>query len=36
MRDGLIIDDSPSARMRAAQETQATSLAGLSPGNGDS
>jgi putative ABC transport system ATP-binding protein len=34
MRDGLIIDDGPSARARAALETQATTLAGLSPGNG--
>jgi len=36
MRDGLIIDDSPSARARAAIETQATTLAGLTPGNGSS
>jgi len=36
MRDGLIIDDSPSARMRAAMETQATTLASVSttPSNG--
>jgi putative ABC transport system ATP-binding protein len=36
MRDGLIIDDGPSARARAAAETQATLLAGLTPGNGSS
>jgi putative ABC transport system ATP-binding protein len=36
MRDGLIIDDSPSARARAAIETQAASLAGSTPGNGSS
>jgi putative ABC transport system ATP-binding protein len=29
MRDGLIIDDGPSARMRAAMETQAASLASV-------
>jgi putative ABC transport system ATP-binding protein len=36
MRDGLIIDDGPSARMRAALETQAASLAGAAntPSNG--
>jgi putative ABC transport system ATP-binding protein len=35
MRDGQIIDDSPSARMRAAMETQATALAGnTTPANG--
>ena len=36
MRDGLIIDDGPSARARAAMETQATMLAELTPGNGSS
>ena len=34
MRDGEIIDDSPSARARAALETQAASLAGNMPTNG--
>ena len=33
-RDGLIIDDSPSARSRAALETQATALTGGPPTNG--
>jgi putative ABC transport system ATP-binding protein len=36
MRDGLIIDDAPSARARAALETQATVLANLTPDNGSS
>ncbi len=36
MRDGLIIDDGPSARARAALETQATNVASLTPGNGAS
>jgi putative ABC transport system ATP-binding protein len=31
MRDGLIIDDGPSTRMRAALETQAATLAGNNP-----
>src|SRR3954464_13199557 len=34
MRDGLIIDDGPSARMRAAQEIQAAALTGVPPTNG--
>jgi putative ABC transport system ATP-binding protein len=34
MRDGLIIDDGPSARARAALETQATTLTGNTAANG--
>jgi putative ABC transport system ATP-binding protein len=36
MRDGEIIDDGPSARARAAMETQATALSGNTPNNGTS
>jgi len=34
MRDGEIIDDSPSARARAAMETQAAAMLGTTPTNG--